>query len=302
MRKFISGALLCAALLCGIIIPTVAADTALLTIAPDKTELTADGGELSVTYAITVTPPAGREIGVFGFRLKPSGDMTLPERFKVGDQRVITYDSPELEYDQNEGTGVFRTYEYTPESRFFAAVGSMKDKRMTAEARILTITATIPAGSSGEYVLDAEFTVAPDGSGEAYIGKVITTPVTVTDPNAPKHSEGSPTVPAADTSGAERGTPAAPPQESVTVPPQSIAQTAEKEAKETELPSARQESGESAASPPTEGGSAQPEVSAEAEPQAGHGWRIAVSVTALIAAAAIMLRRIRRGGKGKPKQ
>ena len=50
---------------------------------------------------------------------------------------------------------------------------------MTASAEILTITATIPAGSTGTFTLDAEFVAAPDGSGTTYTPRVDSTPVTV---------------------------------------------------------------------------------------------------------------------------
>ena len=50
---------------------------------------------------------------------------------------------------------------------------------MTESAAILTITATIPAGSTGTFTLDAEFVAAPDGSGTTYTPRVDSTPVTV---------------------------------------------------------------------------------------------------------------------------
>lgn len=105
--------------------------------------------------------------------------MTLPKSFKVDGERVITYESLDLEYDINTDKGVFRTYEYTPGSCFFAAVGSSEGRRMTESAAILTITATIPAGSTGTFTLDAEFVAAPDGSGTTYTPRVDSTPVTV---------------------------------------------------------------------------------------------------------------------------
>ena len=183
MRRLSLSIMLCMVLLFSLLVPVVAADTATLTIEPDKTQVTMDGTETKITYTITVTPPTGKEIGVFSFRLKPSGDMTLPQNSKnaAGD-KVIQYVPNDLSYDVVTGEGVFRTYEYTPESNFFAAVGTTEGNRMKSEAQILVITATIPAGSSGVYAMDAEFTVAPDGSGETYIGKVVSAPVTVGSP------------------------------------------------------------------------------------------------------------------------
>lgn len=179
MRKLWSAVLLCAALLCGAVTTTWAADAATLTITPDRTEVTADGGDVQVKFTITVAPPQGRELGVFSFRLKPSGNMTLPNDFKVNGEKVITYAQNDLPYDVTTGKGIFRTYEYTPDSCFFAAVGSTEGNRMRDAAEILTVTATIPAGSSGAYTLDAEFVAAPDGSGVTYTPQVNSTPVTV---------------------------------------------------------------------------------------------------------------------------
>ena len=178
MRKLIC-AVLSVLLLLGAVATAWAEDTATLTITPDKTEVTADGNDIQVVFTVTVAPPQGKELGVFSFRLKPSGTMTLPKSFKVDGERVITYESLDLEYDINTDKGVFRTYEYTPGSCFFAAVGSTEGNRMTASAEILTITATIPAGSTGTFTLDAEFVAAPDGSGATYTPKVDSTPVTV---------------------------------------------------------------------------------------------------------------------------
>ena len=178
MRKLICAAL-SVLLLLGAVVMAWAEDTATLTITPDKAEVTADGNDIQVVFTVTVAPPQGKELGVFSFRLKPSGTMTLPKSFKVDGERVITYESLDLEYDINTDKGVFRTYEYTPGSCFFAAVGSSEGRRMTESAAILTITATIPAGSTGTFTLDAEFVAAPDGSGATYTPKVDSTPVTV---------------------------------------------------------------------------------------------------------------------------
>ena len=178
VRKLVC-AILSGLLLLGTAVTAWAEDTATLTITPDKTEVTANGSAVQVKFTITVTPPEGRELGVFSFRLKPSGGMTLPERFKENGEAVITYAVNDLPYDVTTGKGVFRTYEYTPGSCFFAAVGSTEGNRMTEGAEILTITATIPAGSTGTFTLDAEFVAAPDGSGATYTPKVDSTPVTV---------------------------------------------------------------------------------------------------------------------------
>ena len=178
VRKLIC-AILSGLLLLGTVATAWAEDTATLTITPDKTEVTANGSAVQVKFTVTVSPPEGKELGVFSFRLKPSGDMTLPGSFKENGEAVIVYAVNDLPYDVTTGKGVFRTYEYTPGSCFFAAVGSTEGNRMTESAEILTITATIPAGSTGTFTLDAEFVAAPDGSGATYTPRVDSTPVTV---------------------------------------------------------------------------------------------------------------------------
>ena len=190
VRKLIC-AILSVILLLGTVATAWAEDTATLTITPDKTEVTADGSAVQVKFTVAVSPPEGKELGVFSFRLKPSGDMTLPERFKENGEAVITYAKNTLPYDVTTGKGVFRTYEYTPGSCFFAAVGSTEGNRMTESAEILTITATIPAGSTGTFTLDAEFVAAPDGSGTTYTPKVDSTPVTVKGIGGTGASDGS---------------------------------------------------------------------------------------------------------------
>lgn len=194
MGKYFVSLLLALLVFCAASVTAFAADTATLTLSPDRTDLTADGQQLRVTYTVTVTPPEGKEIGVFSFRLLPSANMTLPEEYFDGDQQVIDLPETGLRYNSGSGKGVFQTYEYTPQSSFFAAVGSKEGRRMTEEAAVLTVTATLPADASGAYVLDAEFTAAPDGSGETYVGRVVSPPVTVTNPNAAAPQSGADTV------------------------------------------------------------------------------------------------------------
>lgn len=179
----LSGALICCFATCAL-----AEEFAVLRIVPNVTEVVSDGKEVKVTYAISVEPPPGEDIGVFSFRLKPSGGMSLPTQFKEDGEQVIRYEANGLPYDVRTETGVFKTYEYTPASSYFAAVGSSEDKRMTEAAQILTITATVPAGASGAFVLDADFLAAKDGSGRTYPAKVETTPVVITVSGQPSET------------------------------------------------------------------------------------------------------------------
>ena len=99
MRRICGTLLLCIGLLLCCTVQALAADEAVLTITPSVTEAEAGDSETRIDYTITVTPPEGRAIGVFSFRLKPSGGMTLPEKFKVDGRQVIQYAKNGLRYD-----------------------------------------------------------------------------------------------------------------------------------------------------------------------------------------------------------
>ena len=185
MKRIITLVLTLAALL--VLTVTACADTipgtAKLTITPTDTKVSGDTA--TVTYSVTVTPPEGKELGVFSVQLQPSDGMTLPRKFTVDGKKVITYGDGKLEYDEVEKTGYFATYEYTPQTGYFAAVGTTPERRMSKEATILTIQATMPANKSGTYTLNAEFIAALDGSGDVYTAQVSTTPVTVSNGKEP---------------------------------------------------------------------------------------------------------------------
>lgn len=219
MRKFL---LLLITLFLPLPLMTVwAADTAVLTVTPNRTELVSSDIDQYVTFTLNVAPPQGMELGVFSVRLSPEGGLTLPEAFQEdGKTRITVCSKDQLAYDGATGQGVFRTYEYTPSAAFFAAVGTTADNRMTAAADILTITATVPAGFSGTCRLDAEFVAAPDGSGRSYAVRVDSPDITVAAPvvgadgtvqTDPVPDTGSDTVPdlippdATDGSGAAAG-------------------------------------------------------------------------------------------------
>lgn len=116
MKRIITLVLTLAALL--VLTVTACADTipgtAKLTITPTDTKVSGDTA--TVTYSVTVTPPEGKELGVFSVQLQPSDGMTLPRKFTVDGKKVITYGDGKLEYDEVEKTGYFATYEYTPQT------------------------------------------------------------------------------------------------------------------------------------------------------------------------------------------
>lgn len=147
------------------------------TITPTETKVS--GNTATVTYSIAVAPPAGKELGVFSVQLRPSEGMTLAaDWLDASGSRIINY-VDDLTYNKYSPDGIFATYEYTPQTGYFAAVGTTSDRRMSTAATILTIQATVPADKAGSYTLNAEFIAAPDGSGDVYTAQVITTPVTV---------------------------------------------------------------------------------------------------------------------------
>lgn len=151
-----------------------AEDAATLTITADSAEIRGGSGPVSVAFTFHVAPPAGGEIGVFSIRLLPTEGMT------ISDEGVWVNET--LAYSNFNRSGVFRTFEYTPQSRFFAAVGSSPGQRMKEAADVLQVTATIPGGVYGSFTMDAEFIAAPDGSGVSFTPVVHTATVTVTCP------------------------------------------------------------------------------------------------------------------------
>lgn len=168
---------LTAALLLALLTVTACAGTipgtAKLTIVPTETKVSGDTA--TVTYSVTVTPPEGKELGVFSVQLQPSDGMTLAQ-----DASGITMGDGSLSYSPATEKGIFDLYGYTAKTGYFAAVGTTPDRRMTEEATVLTIQATMPANRDGTYTLGAEFIAAVDGSGDVYTAQVVTTPVTVT--------------------------------------------------------------------------------------------------------------------------
>jgi len=152
--------------------------TAKLTITPTETKVSGDTA--TVTYSVTVTPPEGKALGVFSVQLQPSDGMTLSQN-----TNDITYGDGSLSYSPATEKGIFDMYGYTAKTGYFAAVGTTPDRRMTEEATVLTIQATMPANKDGVYTLNAEFIAALDGSGDVYTAQVVTTPVTITGGGEP---------------------------------------------------------------------------------------------------------------------
>ncbi len=166
--------------------------TAKCTITPSDTRVS--GNTATVTYTITVTPPQGQQLGVFSVQLQPSQGLTLATSWEdANGNRVIDY-VDDLTFNKYQPDGVFATYDYTPQTGYFAAVGTTLDRRMSDEATILTIQATMPADKAGTYTLNAEFIAALDGSGDVYTAQVITTPVTISAPGQTPTVDNTPVI------------------------------------------------------------------------------------------------------------
>lgn len=196
MKRIITLVLTLAALL--VLTVTACADTipgtAKLTITPTDTKVSGDTA--TVTYSVTVTPPEGKELGVFSVQLQPSDGMTLSQ-----DTSGITYGDGSLSYSPATKKGIFEIYGYTAKTGYFAAAGTTEDRRISKEATVLTIQATMPANKSGTYTLNAEFIAALDGSGDVYTAQVSTTPVTVSGGDKAPVADKTPVITETDGSG-----------------------------------------------------------------------------------------------------
>lgn len=151
-----------------------------LTITPSITSAEAGADAIEVTYTIKVTPPEGKKVGGFSFKLSAPEGMSLPTKFKDGGATKIAYlNKSELEYSQEEETGIFENYSYTPSTGTFIATGTEASRMMETEYEILKIVTTIEAGKAGSFTLTApDFEIYPNGT-DKYTPKVVTTPVVV---------------------------------------------------------------------------------------------------------------------------
>lgn len=93
--------------------------------------------------------------------------------------RLLIWNKGELEYSQEEETGIFENYSYTPSTGTFIANGTEASRMMETEYEILKIVTTIEAGKAGSFTLTApDFEIYPNGT-DKYTPKVVTTPVVV---------------------------------------------------------------------------------------------------------------------------
>jgi len=192
MKKLLSIILVVAMMSAVMVFPVFAEnEDAVLTIVPNVTTVDASENAVDVVYTLTVKPKTGVKIGAFSVKLNPPADMTLAETEVMeqgGDGFWINFDL--MYIPRFQPNGIFETaYEYAPAIKTLNAAGGTEARAMTAEAVVMTIKATIAGGKSGEFVLDADFTVAdPLGNGVTNV-KVESTPVAIVAAHTHEWSE-----------------------------------------------------------------------------------------------------------------
>lgn len=188
MKKFAALLLSLVMLLSLVTVPVAADDEDVkLKITPSVTEGVA-GSELEVTYTIAVeVKSADVKIGSIQFYLVPPEGMTLATEYIDDDPSAFGYYEENLKYDKKTNkNGIFDTkFEYTPESKYFCAMGTTEDRNLHENATLMTIKAKIAADASGDLTLtarDVEFGKI-DGGTVKWTYKVETTPVSISTPH-----------------------------------------------------------------------------------------------------------------------
>ncbi len=162
-----------------------------ITITPEYTEYPIGTSEdVKIKYTISIKPPQDSYIGLFQLNLVPSDGLTLST---IEDASDGYYLNPENRYNGSASTGIYQEISYSPINSGIFAAGTIAPNDIgypvrvqTEEIEIMTIVATLPAGSEGAFTLSVDKTVD-----ELIVGKsssvqysldeiaVVTTPVTV---------------------------------------------------------------------------------------------------------------------------
>lgn len=188
MKKFIATLMAVVMMLSLCTFQAAAAEEDLtLTITPSITKADVGTETIKVIYTIKVTPKADTKVGAFAFTLDAPAGMTLSEtklKTATSNQGGEGYwvASKTLKWDDDEETGIFTTFEYTPGTKYFAAAGGTQSLNLTSEAVVMTIMATIEAGKSGDFTLNAKDFKVADPLGKEISGRVNTTTVTIANP------------------------------------------------------------------------------------------------------------------------
>lgn len=175
MKKVLS-LVLSLVMLLGLVVPVSAEDTifegngtlkdktAAFTIEADKTTLYDNGGEQIVRFHIYAESKANVPIRAFQFTLEPSANLTLATEL-AADNAGFNYayqNTGKLINSPSNMDGMYRRFEYTPDSRYFGAAGTDEGKGITEEkTEIMTIMGKV--NGVDDYTLSMTGVVAGNG-------------------------------------------------------------------------------------------------------------------------------------------
>ena len=141
----------------------LAGKTAAFTIEADKTTLYGEGEKI-VKFHIYVESVDNVPIRAFQFTLEPSANLTLATEL-AADNAGFNYayqNTGKLINSPSNMDGMYRRFEYTPDSRYFGAAGTDEGKGITEEkTEIMTIMGKV--NGVGDYTLSMSGVVAGNG-------------------------------------------------------------------------------------------------------------------------------------------
>lgn len=141
----------------------LAGKTAAFTIEADKTTLYGEGEQI-VKFHIYVESVDNVPIRAFQFTLEPSANLTLATEL-AADNAGFNYayqNTGKLINSPSNMDGMYRRFEYTPDSRYFGAAGTDEGKGITEEkTEIMTIMGKV--NGVGDYTLSMSGVVAGNG-------------------------------------------------------------------------------------------------------------------------------------------
>lgn len=140
----------------------LAGKTAAFTIEADKTTLYGEGEQI-VKFHIYVESVDNVPIRAFQFTLEPSANLTLATEL-AADNAGFNYayqNTGKLINSPSNMDGMYRRFEYTPDSRYFGAAATDEGKGITTKTEIMTIMGKV--NGVGEYTLSMTGVVAGNG-------------------------------------------------------------------------------------------------------------------------------------------
>lgn len=165
----------------------LAGKTAAFTIEADKTTLYGEG-EQSVKFHIYVESVDNVPIRAFQFTLEPSANLTLATEL-AADNAGFNYayqNTGKLINSPSNMDGMYRRFEYTPDSRYFGAAGTDEGKGITKKTEIMTIMGKV--NGMGDHTLSMSGVVAGNGDApnsvtQSFTSTVVGATVTVKPEN-----------------------------------------------------------------------------------------------------------------------